>query len=110
MTEGKRNACPNCGSIRVKKRSNTNYYKCCKCGWVGTAIKKIMWFFGIPYTGGSPPVGRTRVNNVRERSFCPSCNSVRIRKRVNTHDYYCENCKWIGTSPKKMKWGTTTIC
>lgn len=103
MAKGERNSCPICGSIRIRKKNIC--YKCDRCGWTGKNVKKIVWFFGIPYVGGSPPVGRTRVNGVRERHYCPNCESVRIRKRIITRDYFCDNCKWIGSSPKRMKWG-----
>ena len=110
MTERERNSCPSCGSIRIYRRSEENY-RCARCGWKGSVPKKIKWYFGIYYKNGGPIVGRSgRCCNVRERSFCPRCMSVRLRKRITTHDYFCDNCKWTGTNPKKMKWGTTTIC
>lgn len=68
-----------------------------------------MWYFGIPYRGNGPSVGRIINPAIRDRNSCPDCNSIRIRKRINTHDYFCDNCGWIGENPKKMKWGVLAI-
>ncbi len=37
-----RNACPNCNSMDVAKRTNTKDYKCHNCKWIGKNINKIM--------------------------------------------------------------------
>ncbi len=37
-----RNACPNCNSMDVAKRTNTKDYKCYNCKWIGKDINKIM--------------------------------------------------------------------
>lgn len=107
INKRERNSCPKCGSIGVIKRSR--YYGCRKCGWKGNSPKKVMRYFGISYKGGSPIVGRTISPGIRDRNFCPNCNSVRVRKRINTHDHFCDNCGWIGKNPKKMKWGDVVI-
>lgn len=36
-----RNSCPKCGSLNVKKRRDTYYYICHRCGWTGEKIIKI---------------------------------------------------------------------
>lgn len=107
INQKERNSCPRCGSIRIIKR--IGYYGCSKCGWKGNRPKKIMWYFGIPYKGGSPIIGRIISPSVRDRNFCPICNSVRVRKRIHTQDHFCDNCGWVGNNPKKMKWGSTII-
>lgn len=33
---------------------------------------------------------------LRERNICPICNSMDVAKRINTHDYKCYSCRWIG--------------
>lgn len=38
-----RSACPNCGSILVKKRMRTCDYVCKACDWEGKSVKKVMW-------------------------------------------------------------------
>ncbi len=114
MVEGKRNSCPECGSIRVVNKTdqskNQPYYKCQKCGWTGNDVVKVVWLFGsYSRGGGSIPLGaRTKSvrDGVRDRPYCPVCKSVRLRKRVITRDYYCESCGNICISPKKMKWGS----
>jgi predicted RNA-binding Zn-ribbon protein involved in translation (DUF1610 family) len=40
----------------------------------------------------------------RERSACPKCESVHIKKRVRTHDYICNACGWEGVTVKKVIW------
>ena len=37
-----RNACPNCNSLDIAKRTTTNDYKCYNCKWIGKDINKIM--------------------------------------------------------------------
>lgn len=37
-----RNACPNCNSMDVAKRTNTKDYKCYNCKWIGKNVNKIM--------------------------------------------------------------------
>lgn len=107
INQKERDSCPECGSIRIIKKGEE--YICCKCKWKGKNPQKVMWYFGISYKGGGPPVGRIINPTVRERHFCPDCNSVRIRRRINTQDYFCDGCGWIGNNPKKMKWGAEDI-
>ena len=38
---------------------------------------------------------------IRERNVCPNCNSMDVAKRINTKDYKCYNCKWIGKDINK---------
>lgn len=38
----KRNACPNCNSLDVAKRTTTYDYKCYNCGWIGKDVNKMM--------------------------------------------------------------------
>jgi len=40
----------------------------------------------------------------RERSACPKCGSILVRKRFKTHDYICKKCDWIGVVIKKVMW------
>ena len=40
----------------------------------------------------------------RERSACPKCESVFVKKRVRTHDYICKHCGWEGNAIKKIIW------
>jgi len=40
----------------------------------------------------------------RERSACPKCGSILVRKRFKTHDYICKKCDWIGVTIKKVMW------
>lgn len=40
----------------------------------------------------------------RERSSCPKCGSVHVKKRVRTHDYLCEFCGWEGVTIIKVVW------
>lgn len=112
MEKEKRRSCPNCGSIRIvgKIDKDRQYYKCNKCGWIGDVTKEVIWLFGTSYNGGKIPIGSASISSVRDRPYCPKCYSIRLRRRVHTHDYYCENCKWVGESPKKMKWGSAEIC
>lgn len=39
---------------------------------------------------------------IRERNVCPNCNSMDIAKRINTKDYKCYNCRWIGKDVNKI--------
>lgn len=36
----KRNICPDCESLNIQKRVTTGDYKCWRCGWRGTIIKR----------------------------------------------------------------------
>jgi ribosomal protein L37AE/L43A len=38
----------------------------------------------------------------RERSSCPKCESVDVKKRVRTHDYVCNACGWEGDAIRKV--------
>lgn len=38
----------------------------------------------------------------RERSACPECESIYVKKRVRTRDYVCKSCGWEGFSIKKV--------
>jgi predicted RNA-binding Zn-ribbon protein involved in translation (DUF1610 family) len=107
INQKERDSCPKCGSIRIIERSR--YYRCLKCGWKGNSPKKVMWYFGISYRGDGPSVGRIINPSVRDRNSCPKCSSMRVRKRVNTYDYFCDNCGWTGKNPKKMRWGVLTM-
>ena len=40
----------------------------------------------------------------RQRSACPKCDSVLVKKRRRTNDYVCSKCKWEGSSDKKVMW------
>lgn len=40
----------------------------------------------------------------RERSACPNCNSILVKKRHRTKDYVCEVCNWEGVTVKKVMW------
>lgn len=40
----------------------------------------------------------------RERSACPKCGSILVKKRMRTHDYVCKTCNWEGESVKKVIW------
>ena len=40
----------------------------------------------------------------RERSACPKCNSILVKKRRRTNDYICDKCKWEGVTIKKVMW------
>ena len=40
----------------------------------------------------------------RERSACPKCESIHVKKRVRTRDYICVTCGWEGGSVKKVIW------
>ena len=40
----------------------------------------------------------------RERSACPKCNSILVKKRHRTKDYVCDVCKWEGVTVKKVMW------
>lgn len=42
--------------------------------------------------------------NLRERSACPKCGSILVKKRNRTCDYVCEACKWEGKTIKKVMW------
>ena len=103
INQKERDSCPKCGSIRIAKK--LRYYICYKCKWTGDNPKKVMWYFGIPYRGDGPSVGRIINPAARDRNSCPSCNSIRVSKRIHTRDYRCGNCGWIGDNPIRMKWG-----
>lgn len=107
INQKERDSCPKCGSIRII--NELGYYRYCKCGWKGNSHKKVMWYFGISYRGDGPSVGRIINPTVRNRNYCPNCDSMRVMKRVNTYDYFCDNCSRISNNPKKMKWGVLTI-
>lgn len=34
----KRNVCPKCGSLNVRRRRSTMNYTCGRCGWVGESV------------------------------------------------------------------------
>ncbi len=38
----------------------------------------------------------------RERSACPKCESILVKKRRDTYDYMCESCGWTGKAIKKV--------
>jgi len=40
----------------------------------------------------------------RERSACPKCNSILVKKRRRTNDYICDKCKWEGVTVIKIMW------
>jgi predicted RNA-binding Zn-ribbon protein involved in translation (DUF1610 family) len=40
----------------------------------------------------------------RERSACPKCESVYVKRRVRAHDYVCKSCGWEGNAIKKIMW------
>lgn len=40
----------------------------------------------------------------RERSACPKCGSILVKKRNRTHDYICKACNWEGATIKKVIW------
>lgn len=107
INQKERDSCPKCGSIRVIKK--LEYYLCCRCKWKGDNPKKVIWYFGIPHRGNGPTVGRIINPVARDRNSCPSCNSMRISKRIHTRDYRCDNCGETCKRPKKMKWGVSII-
>lgn len=41
---------------------------------------------------------------LRERSACPKCNSILVKKRNRTNDYVCPVCGWVGGTVKKVMW------
>ena len=41
---------------------------------------------------------------LRERSACPKCGSILVKKRVRTRDYICKVCEWVGVSVTKVMW------
>ncbi len=40
----------------------------------------------------------------RERSACPKCESILVKRRNRTHDYICKSCGWEGEGVKKIMW------
>jgi predicted RNA-binding Zn-ribbon protein involved in translation (DUF1610 family) len=40
----------------------------------------------------------------RERSACPKCHSVVVKRRRRMNDYKCSLCGWEGESIKKIMW------
>jgi len=40
----------------------------------------------------------------RERSACPKCGSILVKRRNRTCDYMCPSCKWEGETVKKVIW------
>lgn len=40
----------------------------------------------------------------RERSACPNCESILVKKRFRTQDYICKKCNWTGVTIKKIIW------
>ncbi len=40
----------------------------------------------------------------RERSACPKCGSIIVKKRFRTRDYVCKSCGWEGETIKKIMW------
>jgi ribosomal protein L37AE/L43A len=40
----------------------------------------------------------------RERSACPMCDSLLVKRRKRVHDYICRSCGWEGVAIKKVMW------